>query len=233
MFEFSQKLQATVITQSVPVFVCVFAHIFLKEACGIFHVIALTITLIGIGFTAKLDAIFGTSLEGDFENIPNGSTQLMGLVCGLAAAIVGSLTFIVLRKLKDVHHSVVLFNFAWVASIEMAVITYFMDGYSLPEGGASPWLLMLVGVFSYYAQIMFTKALQVEEAGIVAMFKSSCDLVLAFIFQICLFQKIPDFCTILGSVLVSSAVLFTSFRKYIITLPPDHVLRRYFDFILK
>lgn len=212
---------------------CVFAHFFLKETCGIFHVIALAITLIGIGFTAKLDVIFGSSFEGELEHGLDPTTQLYGLGCGLAAAIVGSMTFIVLRKMRSVHHSVVLFNFAWVASIEMSIITYFMDGYELPDNNVAPWLLMLIGVFSFYAQLMFTKALQVEEAGIVAMFKSSCDLMLAFIFQICIFGKIPDLCTIIGSLLVSSAVLLTSFRKYLITLPPHHVLRRSFIFILK
>ncbi|XP_074597855.1 serine/threonine-protein kinase polo [Brevipalpus obovatus] len=224
---------ATVITLSMPVFVCIFARIFLKEAFGIFHIVSLAVTLIGIGFTAKLDVIFGTALPGEDVSGIDRTTQLYGLACGMATTIIGSSSYILVRKVKHLHHSTILFNFAWVASIEMSMITFFMDGYELPECGIAPWLLMILAVLSFYAQMCLTRALQVEEAGIVSVTRSSGELFLAFIFQIFIFQKIPDLCTVLGAILITTAVLLTSLRKYIVTLPGDHFMRRWFAFTLK
>ncbi|XP_074601885.1 solute carrier family 35 member G1-like [Brevipalpus obovatus] len=225
---------AIVITLSVPVFACVFARLFLKEPCGIFHSIALAITLVGIGFTAKLDVIFGSQVNSSEETKSiNVATQLAGLACGLASALSNSLTIISLRKLKNVHQSVIMWNTGWIAAIEMSIITYFLDGFHIPDSPTIPWLLMTVGIFSYYGQMMFTKALQLEEASIVAMLESSCDLVLAFVFQIFFFKVIPDTWTVIGALLVTTAVLLTSFRKFLPTLPHDSSLRRWFSFLIE
>lgn len=225
--------QAIIITLSIPVFVCVFAHFFLHEECGLFHVISLTITIIGIALTAKLDVVFGFTIDDDPHADVTSSNRLIGLLCGLGSALSGSLNFLIVRKIRQVHHLIILANYAWIASFGMSIITYLMDGYNLPDHGSAPWLLMMMGMISFYGQILFTKALQVEEAGIIAVIRSSGELVMAFVFQITIFQQIPDTCTVIGALLVAIAVLFTSLRKYIITLPADHVFRRWFAITLK
>lgn len=206
----------------------------MKEPCGIFHAIALVITLIGIAFTSKLDVIFNTfANSGQLSEEISLTRQMAGLACGLGSALANSLTIISLRKLKKVHQSVTMFNTGWIAAIQMCIITYFSDGFQIPSSSSIPWLLMIVGIFSYYGQMLFTKSLQLEEASIVAMMESSCDLVLAFVFQIFFFKQIPDLFTILGAFLVSMAVLLTSFRKFLPTLTPEHRLRRWFSFLLE
>lgn len=91
---------------------------------------------------------------------------------------------------------------------------------------------MAVGVTSFFGQMMLTKALQVEEAGVVSMFKSSCDLILAFTYQILFFNHYPDGLTIFGSLLVLSGVLLTAVRKYLITLPKDKPIRQALNFLI-
>lgn len=117
-----------------PVFVCIFGRIFLKEACGVFHVIALGVTLVGIAFTSKLTAIFGSDEEAKKQNIDR-QHELYGLISGLGATLVGSSAYILVRKVKDLHYSVILFNFAWVALLESFVITYTVhEGIKIPTG---------------------------------------------------------------------------------------------------
>lgn len=150
-----------------PVFVCIFGRIFLKEACGVFHVIALGVTLVGIAFTSKLDVILGGS-DKDAENQGiNRQNELYGLISGLGwfesnyrldylylkflfcntgATLVGSSAYILVRKVKELEYSVILFNFAWVALLESCVITYTVhDGIKIPENHITPWLLMALG----------------------------------------------------------------------------------------
>lgn len=224
---------ATIIVLSMPVFVCIFARLFLKEPCGIFHVIALAVTLLGIAFTAKLNVLFGsTDAEAADAGIDRRS-ELLGLAAGMGATLVGSASYVVVRKVKSLHHSIILFNFAWVAILETSTITYFLDGFKLPDCGIGPWLLVILAIASFYAQLLLTKALQCEEAGLVSVTRASSEVFFAFITQIFLFRRMPDIYSIIGALLVTTAVLLTSLRKYILTLPPDHLGRKIFAFTLK
>lgn len=79
---------ATVIVLSMPVFVCIFARVFLKEPCGIFHVVALAVTLVGIGLTSKLAINFDSP----------GHDNLIGFLFGMGATLVGSSAYVMVRK---------------------------------------------------------------------------------------------------------------------------------------
>ena len=224
---------ATVIVLSMPVFVCIFARVFLKEPCGVFHVIALAVTLIGIGFTTKLNIIFKSGVEQAEAAGINTQNEVYGLLCGMGATLIGSMAYVIVRKVKGLHHSVILFNFAWVAIIETSVITSMLSGFKLPNCGASPWLLMILAVLSFYGQLLLTMALQVEEAGMVSVTRSSAEVAFAFLFQIIIFREFPDVWSIIGASLVTAAVILTSARKWVISLPDDHKARNLLWFVLK
>jgi len=220
---------ATVIVLSMPVFVCIFAKIFLKEPCGIFHCVAIGVTLIGIGFTAKIGALVGITDSSGVDT----SKEMMGLIYSMGATLIGASVYIFVRKVKECHNSVILFNFALVAIAETAILTGIDDGFSLPEGPYAPWMLMGLAVLSFYAQLLLTKALQVEEASLVSVTRSSSEVVCAFLFQIVIFQSIPDIYAFIGAVLVTTSVLLISARKWVVTLPGDHLGRKLLGFTLK
>ncbi|XP_053211886.1 pseudopaline exporter CntI-like [Panonychus citri] len=224
---------ATIIVLSMPVFVCILARVFLKEPCGVFHVIALAVTLLGIAFTAKLNVIFGSSEEEAADAGIDKTAHLLGLAAGMGATLVGSSSYVIVRKVKSLDQSVILFNFAWVAIIETSVLTYFQDGFALPTTIIGTWLLVLLTIASFYAQFLLTKALKCEEAGLVSVTRASSEVILAFLMQIFIFQSMPDWYSYVGAFLVTTAVSMTSVRKYIVTLPKDSTWRRIFAFTLK
>lgn len=211
---------------------CIFARIFLKEPFKTFHLIAVSVTVVGIGFTVKIDQIFW-SLISDEEADDEHKQKGLGLLCGLSGAITCSLSIIVLRRLRNINHTVVLFNLSWVSSIFMICVTYSTSSFKLPECGYDPWLLVLLGVFSFFGQMMLTKALQYEEASTISVTRAALDIILAFILQITVFEHAPDAATFIGAFLVSSAVVLVNLRKYILTLPLDHYLRHWFAFIIE
>jgi drug/metabolite transporter (DMT)-like permease len=92
---------ATVIILSMPIFVCIFARIFLKEPCGIFHCIALVATLTGIAFTTKLAIIFGSSEEEIKKSGIDSKKEIIGLLYSMGATLVGSVAYIIVRKVCD------------------------------------------------------------------------------------------------------------------------------------
>ena len=221
---------ATVIILSMPVFVCVFARIFLKEPCGIFHVVSIGVTLVGIGFTANIPAMFGMTSEDDSID---RSREIIGLVYSMGATLIGASVYIFVRKVKECHNSVILFNFAVVAIVETSILTGLDNGFSMPTDPMVPWLLIILATLSFYAQLLLTKALQMEEASLVSVTRSSAEVVCAFVFQIIIFQQIPSLNAFIGALFVTSSVLLTSARKWVITLPSNHLARKILGFTLK
>lgn len=79
----------TIIILSMPVFVFIFARIFLKEAFGRFHVISLCLSIVGIVFASKLNVLFG----GDGDSGHEATTPLFDSNATMATTI-GSMTTI-------------------------------------------------------------------------------------------------------------------------------------------
>jgi len=97
---------ATVIVLSMPVFVCIFARICLKEPFGIFHVMALAVTFIGIAFTSKLAIIFGSNEDQAKNSGIDSRKELIGLLCSLGATIIGSSAYVIVRKVIPITISI-------------------------------------------------------------------------------------------------------------------------------
>nr|XP_046916556.1 solute carrier family 35 member G1-like [Dermatophagoides farinae] len=271
---------STIIILSMPVFVFVFARIFLKEHFGPYHVLALVMSIVGIIFASKLEIIFGKPMGEENDFVINNNTmimtttttttttmatteffndngnqtmnetnyyiddnpitksmdlsdQLIGTLYSLGATFVGCFVYVIIRKLKHVDKYVILFNFSIISMIEMVMIDYFFYDIQLPTTGYTPYLIFLIGILSFYAQLLLTRAIQIEEAGVVSVVRTSSEAFFAFILQIIFFQQIPDLFTMIGAILVLSAVFLLSFRKYIIGLPDNHPMRIRFAFLSK
>ncbi|KAK8789098.1 solute carrier family 35 member G1-like [Amblyomma americanum] len=206
---------ASVIIFSVPVFVSALAKLFLKEPCGLFHVAAVLVTLVGLALITKLPLLFGGG----------GPVQARGVVAALSSTVFGASVYIVVRKVKGVHHSVIMFNFGWVAILETATIALLTTRLELPRCGFDRWLLVVLGAFSFGGQLLLTRALQLEQAGPVSVVRSAADIVFVFVWQVAFFGEVPDRYTVSGAVLVTACVLLTGLRKWALTLPESSATR--------
>lgn len=122
---------STIIILSMPVFVFVFARIFLKEHFGPYHVLAFCMSIIGIVFASKLEFIFGKSVQQENHPILNTTTiittttmattanfsnnnetmdktssvlsdQLIGTLFSLGATLVGCFVYVIIRKVSRI-----------------------------------------------------------------------------------------------------------------------------------
>ncbi|CAG2175509.1 unnamed protein product, partial [Oppiella nova] len=243
-FRYLPIADASVIIFSVPVFVSLFACIFLKESCGIFQTITVMLTMLGLSLTTKLPIIFGSdgdiNVNSQFVNSTTHSllvnmtvvsdsrhelmqTQklhhLYGVLSALTSTIFASSVFIFIRKAKGAHHSVIMFNFGWVAIVETVIITALMDGFSAPKTLTEWLLIILLGIFSFCGQILLTRSLQLEQAGPVSVVRAATDIALAFVWQLWLFNDVPDIWSITGAFLVTNCIIITSVRKWVLTQP--------------
>ncbi len=188
---------ATVIRQSSPVFVFVFARIFLKESFTRYHGISLMLSLVGISLASKMHVLFlGSATEPSVEltlgnatlnTFDNHNDQtfyfsaetlhiLLGNIYAFAATLSAAAVCVLLRKMKAVHHSVINFLFSAIAMAELAPLAFIVDEFVVPVEGYLPYLLIALGTFAYYSQLTLVKAIQKEEAGVVSIIKDSSEV---------------------------------------------------------
>ncbi|XP_063707833.1 solute carrier family 35 member G1 [Culicoides brevitarsis] len=226
---------ASTILFSTPVFVGIFAKVFLKEPCGYFHIGTIALTILGIIFITMPKTLFGDAEVTVPEQLPSLTTQNSGLkyMFGPITAFCGTLfaanAYVLLRALKGLHYSVIMTNFG-LFSICYTLIVSCYFGFCMPKCGTDRLLILLLAIFSFAGQILLTLALQVEQAGPVSIARSS-DIVFAFIWQICFFHEMPTVHSLIGALLVSTAVILSGLRKYVMALPDGSETKRRFKFL--
>lgn len=209
---------ANVIVFSVPVFVAIFARLFLKEPCGIFNVITVILTLIGVVLITRPPILFNELVPPLASTNENAKSNLWGAVAAFAATLFGANVYILLRALKGLHFSVIMTNFGSFALVQTLLVTYLLGTLCIPKCGIDRILIVALAFFSFGGQILLTLALQLEQAGPVAIARSA-DIVFAFIWQIIFFKEIPNIYSVAGAILVTSSVILTGLRKWVVALP--------------
>ncbi|XP_022252300.1 solute carrier family 35 member G1-like [Limulus polyphemus] len=222
-YHFLPIADVSVIELSDPIFVAIFARIFLNEPCGWFQSILIVFTIFGITLMTKLPLQFLQSEES--IDVSTG-VRIFGIAMALGSRIFASLVYIVIRKVKDVHHSVILFSYGWVGVIVCTVGTLVFGGFSSISCGLDQWLILGLGFLSFIVQILFTKALQSEQAILVSVLRSSGSIFFAYLLQLLLFREIPDVWSTGGAVVICTCFFLTTARKYFLSLPLDSPIRQ-------
>lgn len=212
---------ASVIVFSVPVFVALFARVFLKEPCGIWNTISIILTLVGVVLITHPPFLFGSNSEVQEYSTYN---SLKGAFAAFVSTIFGANAYVLLRVLKGLHFSVIMTNFGAFAIVQTLAYTVVFGVLCMPNCGTERFLVVCLALFSYLGQILLTMSLQMEQAGPVAIARSA-DIVFAFLWQVMFFNEIPSKFSILGAILVLSSVMLVGVRKWAVALPADSKLR--------
>lgn len=221
---------ASVIVFSVPVFTAIFARMFLKEPCGLFNVFSVILTLVGVVLITRPPILFGDAVDslGDSD----GYTEIWGAVAAFSATLFGANAYVLLRALKGIHFAVIMTNFGCFALVMCLSVTWVIGALCMPPCGTDRYLIVALALFSFGGQILLTLALQMEQAGPVALARSS-DIVFAFIWQVLFFNEIPNAYSIGGAILVLSSVVLTGLRKWVLALPENAELRNKLGILAK
>lgn len=223
---------ASVVVFSVPVFVAIFARLFLREPCGLFNVVTVILTLIGVVLITRPPILFNEMVPALASPNENLKTDLWGAVAAFSATLFGANAYVLLRALKGLHFSVIMTNFGSFALVQTLLVTYLLGTLCLPRCGMDRFLIVALALFSFGGQILLTLALQLEQAGPVAIARSA-DIVFAFIWQILFFEEVPNVYSIAGAFLVTSSVILTGLRKWVLALPDNSSVKRSLGLLAK
>eukprot|EP00090_Calanus_glacialis_P012853 TRINITY_DN21480_c0_g1_i2.p1 TRINITY_DN21480_c0_g1~~TRINITY_DN21480_c0_g1_i2.p1 ORF type:complete len:347 (-),score=48.63 TRINITY_DN21480_c0_g1_i2:38-1078(-) len=212
---------ANMISAASPIWVVIFARVFLKEPLKSFDIINVFVTLLGILFIIRPPFLFGYDPLFEFDN----QYYIAGVIVFFGSVLFQSNVYILLRMLKGVHYSVTLSIFGLIGMLESAVFMFALGDGCIPACGEDRLMMVGVGLLSFLAQILLTVSLQLEEAGKVSIMRKAGDILFAFLFQILIFNELPGMWSIIGASLVSLTVLISSTKKIIDNLPEEHTIK--------
>jgi drug/metabolite transporter (DMT)-like permease len=188
---------AVTYNKTAPIFVAIFAYLFLGETLSRTAWLAVGIGFAGIVFIARPD---GLSLD---------KYDLLGIFSGVGAA----LAYTSIRELRQHYDTrAIVLSFMGVGTIGPALLMavspwihaphldFLFADFVMPHGWMW-WYALAVGMFATASQLLMTRAYELSPAGIVGTVSYS-NIVFAVMIGIALGDPFPDGWTWVGIVLV-------------------------------
>jgi len=194
---------ATTVQYLSPIFTVIIAVFLLKEKVNRQQWLFFFIAFAGV---TSISA--SKYLSDDFSV---SQIEPIWVLAGFSSAILSGVSYNAIVKCRDTDAPVtIVMYFPLIATPIMLVICFF--DHVIPQG--IEWLILLIiGVFTQFAQVLMTKALHAENTATVTPFKYFGSIY-AFILGMFLFGEVISLYAILGIILILIGVLGnTYFRK--------------------
>ncbi|GEQ86982.1 membrane protein [Patiriisocius marinistellae] len=177
-----------------PIFALIFALLFLKEKIKPIQWLFISIAFLGV------------LLMKGFDTEVNG----IGMIYILGSAIFSGFVFIIIRKIGDRDHPVVVVNYFMIIA---AIVSGFFAIYNWKTPIGLDWFFLLsLGVFGYVGQYFMTKAFQIEKTNLVAPLKY-LEVIFTMLLGFMWFNEIYSFWTLAGILLVITGLLLNTLLK--------------------
>jgi drug/metabolite transporter (DMT)-like permease len=198
---------ATVLLQTVPIFITIFAPFMTSERVGLRRFLAVIVGFIGVVI------LINPNLDGSF------AYSGIGLFFGAGATIFGALMFITLRMLgaKDAPIPTALwYNF--VGAVIFGCLAGFSNGIETFEIiiGESLWfLLIFIGISASFQQYLMAKSHQLAPVTTLAPVHYSAIPMSMFV-GVLYFEEVIDTRFLLGTSIIVCATAYIFFRENIV-----------------
>jgi len=178
-----------------PIFAAIFALIFLKEKVK------------PIQWLLFLIAFVGVLIIKGFGGV---DINPVGLLLIMLSAVFLGLIFVVIRKIGDSDHPLVIINYFMVMAFVFGGVMS-INYWKNPD--LKEWLLLLsLGVFGYVGQLYMTKALQSHETNVIAPLKY-LEVVFMIIIGAFWFDEVYNIWTLLGIFLIMLGLIYNVYLK--------------------
>ena len=200
--------EAMTFSKTSTIFTAILAYIFLKEKLNLKGWFGVFIGFIGIVFITEFD---GSSLE---------KTDYLGILSGVGAA----LAYTSVRELRNYYDSrAIVLSFMTIGTIAPLILMIIGSFYSNPHldfmlgtfsmpNNLDWFYIILLGIFSTYAQIYMTKAYSYAKAGIIGTISYS-NIAFSIILGLFLGDSFPSSLIIFGILLIIFSGLLVSSKK--------------------
>ena len=200
--------EAMTFSKTSTIFTAIFAYVLLKEKLGFKGWFGVFIGFIGILFITEFD---GSSLE---------KTDYLGILSGVGAA----LAYTSVRELRNYYDTrAIVLSFMTIGTVVPLILMIIASFYTNPNldfmlgtftmPKLDDWIyIILLGIFSTYAQIFMTKAYYFAKAGIIGTISYS-NIVFSIILGLILGDSFPSVLIVFGIILIVLSGVLVSSKK--------------------
>lgn len=198
---------ATAIALSSPVFIGIFAKIFLKEAFGIIDALLTLVVVVGVFLISKPSFIFGGSEEETISNLVGVAFASFSCICNALANVLN-------RHLGLLHINsfVNVLFYVTVNFLGSGILTSIFGVWSVPACGYARIILVTMGIVGCTGNCLKAYAYSLEKSVFLGIFQTN-EIIFAYLLEFLLFNAIPDLIALLGVCLVVLASLMTLIKK--------------------
>ena len=177
-----------------PIFAAIFALLFLKEKIKPIQWLLFLVAFVGVLIIKG----FGVDVH------------TIGILLAITSAIFLGLIFVVIRKLGNREHPLVIINYFMVMAFVFGGI---MSIKNWKQPNMSEWFLLLsLGIFGYIGQLYMTKAFQSDETSVIAPLKY-LEVIFTIIIGVFWFGDIYNIWTLLGIFLIFVGLIYNIYLK--------------------
>ncbi|XP_071488129.1 solute carrier family 35 member G1-like [Diadema antillarum] len=193
------------------IFTGIFAWITMGERYTIVDALLAVIAILGVALIARPSFLFG-----DLVAAPEEGNTLLGVLAALLCALCDSIVFVLTRKLGGivVHPFIQIMAFGSAGSVLSAIVTTALGEWRIPQCGKDRLILIFIGIIGSFDQICMTLAFKLERASYVAMVKSN-NVIVAFLLEFAVFNTVPHWLSVIGTLLVLFSSLGVTIKKWI------------------
>lgn len=191
---------ATTVQYLSPVFTVIFAIFLIKEKVKPIQWLYFAISFSGVVLIAM------TKSGDDLVSI-----DPFWVVMGIVSAIFSGIAYNAIMKCRQTDEPITIVMYFPLLAAPITLIISLFQGFLIPIG--IEWvLIIIIGIFTQFAQIYMTKALHSEKAAIVTPFKYFGAIYAIFIGSFIFFEDLVPILYV-GILLIISGVLLNSLRK--------------------
>lgn len=193
---------ATTVQYLSPVFTVIFAIFLIKEKVRPIQWLYFVISFSGV-------VLIGMTKGGTDTAEINPFWVIMGVISAIGSGI----AYNAIMKCRNTDDPITIVMYFPLIATPITLTISILNGFTIPVG--IEWVLILIiGIFTQFAQIYMTKALHAEKASIVTPFKYFGAVYAIFIGSFIFFEDLVPTLYI-GIVLIISGVLLNSIQKII------------------
>ena len=191
--------EVTAISFASPLFVVIFAAMFLDEKVGLFRVSTVALGLCGVLI------VLSPRLTLDF-----GATEGLGAIVVLMGAVMAALAMVFVRKLVQTENTAAVVFWFTITSTALSMLTL-PWGWTWPGWGTAG-LLIGAGLLGGVGQIFLTLSYRYADASLVAPFDYT-SMILALGIGYFVFDEVPTGTMLTGAVIVILAGVLIIWRE--------------------
>ena len=193
---------ATTVQYLAPIFTVIFAIVLLKEKVKTLQWFFIALSFLGVSLIG-LDKLVESTKATE-------SISYLWLGLGILSAVFSGIAYVAILKLKATDAPIVIVSYFPMIAIPVMIVFCLFE-FTMPQG--IEWLLLLIiGIFTQFAQILLTKAFHEGTASTITPFQY-LGAIYAFLIGYFVFDETLSMIVNIGIVMVVGGVFINALIK--------------------